>query len=123
MTRPGHTLRFMATAEERAAYNRKYYERGGAALIRKHNAAAKRRNRKLVMAFKESTPCVDCGRRYPHYVMDFDHVQGTKAGDISTMAGKPVGEASLRAEIGKCELVCANCHRGRTWKRIHAGVA
>ena len=34
MTRPGHTLRFMATAEERAAYNRKYYERGGAALIR-----------------------------------------------------------------------------------------
>ena len=106
-----------------AVYNRKYYERGGAALIRKHNAAAKRRNRELVMAFMESTPCVDCGRRYPHYVMDFDHVRGTKAGDISTMAGKPVGEASLRAEIGKCELVCANCHRGRTWKRIHAGVA
>src|SRR5436309_9336468 len=79
MTWPGHTLRFMATAAQRAAYNRKYYERGGAALIRKHNAAAKRRNRKLVMAFKESTPCVDCGRRYPHYVMDFDHVQGTKA--------------------------------------------
>jgi hypothetical protein len=33
------------------------------------------------------------------------------------MAGHGFSIETLKAEIAKCDLVCANCHRLRTWKR------
>lgn len=64
--------------------------------------------------YKETHPCKDCDRFYPYYVMDFDHVRGKKLHIISSMWGS----RSLRAiqlEIAKCDLVCSNCHRIRTF--------
>jgi hypothetical protein len=59
-------------------------------------------------------PCTDCGGRFPHYVMDFDHPdRSVKTGDISQMAASGLSPRVL-AEIEKCDLVCANCHRIRT---------
>jgi len=46
--------------------------------------------------------------------MDFDHVHGEKDGDISQLRWR-VGAARLEAEIAKCEVVCANCHRERSY--------
>ena len=43
--------------------------------------------------------------------MDFDHVRGVKLANISQMLRRP--RAELDAEIAKCELVCATCHRLR----------
>jgi hypothetical protein len=62
-------------------------------------------------------PCADCGQRFPPVVMDFDHRDGeTKSGTISTKIGI-WGWARILAEIAKCDIICANCHRIRTARR------
>jgi hypothetical protein len=72
------------------------------------------RNQALVDTLKAS-PCLDCDRSFQACQMDFDHVRGVKAGTISQMLGLPT--AVVLAEIDKCDLVCANCHRIRTYAR------
>lgn len=64
---------------------------------------------------KAGHPCTDCGFSYPVVCMDFDHVRGEKKFNLSSSHG--YSEATIREEIAKCELVCANCHRIRTSKR------
>lgn len=81
---------------------------------KKANQAHRAKNRELVQEEK-SKPCADCGRSYPYYVMDFDHVRGKKAFTIGASMSKPA--RVLREEIKKCDVVCANCHRIRTHKR------
>jgi len=71
---------------------------------------------------KEKTPCMDCGIKYPYYVMDFDHVRGRKNANvmelISTLSKKRIDQ-----EIAKCEIVCSNCHRYRTHSRINKKIS
>jgi hypothetical protein len=75
----------------------------------------RRRLRELVRAAKDR-PCADCGVRYPYYVMDLDHVDGDKVMIVSKLVN--FGATSrVVDEIAKCEAVCANCHRARTWRR------
>jgi hypothetical protein len=63
-------------------------------------------------------PCVDCGGSFDPVCMDFDHLdQSTKTNNISSMMADGVTKVLIEAEILKCELVCANCHRLRTKKR------
>ena len=52
--------------------------------------------------------CVDCGTT-ELVVLDFDHVRGEKTSRISRMRGASIPR--LLAEIAKCEVRCANCHR------------
>lgn len=59
-----------------------------------------------------SRPCADCGVQYPPCVMDFDHVRGVKSFQISGAIYR--SRASILAEVAKCDVVCANCHRMRT---------
>ena len=65
------------------------------------------------MAELKSAPCSDCHRKFPSVCMDFDHVRGRKLFDIAQ--GKELSMASVRREIKKCDLVCANCHRIRSF--------
>jgi hypothetical protein len=59
-------------------------------------------------------PCMDCGRRFDPCAMDFDHRDpATKRFTVSRMVGRAPTSAIL-AEIAKCDIVCANCHRQRT---------
>ena len=69
-------------------------------------------NRAYIKQLKETTPCADCGNLFPHYVMDFDH-QRDKVKAVSLMMA--FSFEKLKAEIAKCEIVCANCHRIRTF--------
>lgn len=98
------------------AYRREHYYGNKEPYIAR---AKKQRNevRSLVRKIKESNPCVDCGNFYPFYVMDFDHL-----GIEEKLAGVNMltsfGVKKVLAEIDKCELVCSNCHRGRTWHRL-----
>jgi hypothetical protein len=65
----------------------------------------------------KDVPCADCGRRYPPFVMDFDHRNGEdKTGNISAMAPR-WSWSKIAAEVAKCDVVCANCHRMRTARR------
>ena len=65
----------------------------------------------------KSRPCTDCGGYFPPFVMDFDHVRGDKTADISRLRDARAARAKLEAELAKCEVVCANCHRRRTHLR------
>lgn len=47
--------------------------------------------------------------------MQFDHVRGSKASNVTGLQGASV--TALRAEIAKCDVVCANCHAIRTHER------
>ena len=71
-------------------------------------------NLKIINALK-SNPCLDCGGLFPPECMDFDHLQD-KSFDISTSLSRKL--STVLNEISKCELVCANCHRVRTHKRL-----
>lgn len=69
---------------------------------------------------EKNVPCLDCGIQYPHWVMEFDHVElkHPKLSIWSMLTWKGV-----KAERAKCEVVCSNCHAERTHqRRINAGV-
>lgn len=51
--------------------------------------------------------------------MDFDHL-GDKFKNVSAMIQEGFGIKKILAEAAKCEVVCANCHRLRTWSRLSA---
>ena len=61
-------------------------------------------------------PCVDCGER-DIIVLDFDHVRGQKIRSVTDMARLGVSLDTMMAEIDKCEIRCANCHRRATHAR------
>ena len=61
-------------------------------------------------------PCTDCGVRYEYFAMDFDHLRDKEM--ILGSQGRKSGRKKIEAEIAKCEVVCAVCHRYRTQKRI-----
>ena len=60
-------------------------------------------------------PCVDCGETDP-VVLEFDHLRDKRFNIGSALAYR--NWASIVAEMEKCEVVCANCHRRRTFTRI-----
>lgn len=70
------------------------------------------RNRAIIAEAK-SVPCADCGNQYPPVAMDFDHREGeTKRARIANV-GTKWSVKTLLAEIAKCDVRCANCHRLR----------
>jgi hypothetical protein len=64
-----------------------------------------------------SVPCQDCQQRYSPYSMEFDHRDpATKSQRVMAMVGRS-GMQRILAEVAKCDVVCANCHRMRTYRR------
>lgn len=75
-----------------------------------------RRQARVLNAMRR-VPCSDCGRRYPPCAMDFDHRAGeAKVAVVTEVIGRS-GLARIFAEVAKCDIVCANCHRRRTYER------
>jgi hypothetical protein len=67
---------------------------------------------------RKNVPCKDCGKSYPHYVMDFDHVDpSNKSFTINEMKRRRMAFSEIEKEMNKCEVVCSNCHRERTHNR------
>lgn len=68
----------------------------------------------------KNKPCVDCGKIYPPWVMDFDHKEEyKKLSSISNIVRHRTWKFDkIEKEIRKCDLVCANCHRERTYRRL-----
>jgi hypothetical protein len=70
-----------------------------------------------LMNYLASHPCVDCGQTDP-IVLQFDHRDGTtKVGTVGAMLNRASWSALL-AEVAKCDVRCANCHRLRTAEKF-----
>lgn len=91
------------------------YAKNNPAKARAWSATSRDKKRSRYAALK-SGPCTDCKVAYPPYVMHFDHLD---AANKLTCVGhiKACGIERILKETAKCELVCANCHAERTYKR------
>lgn len=101
-------------SRERYAANREHHIK----TIAKRNKIYKKEIDEYVRNIKSMTPCADCNSKYHWFQMDFDHVRGEKDRAISEMVKNKVSLKKIILEIEKCELVCANCHRLRTYSRM-----
>lgn len=72
--------------------------------------------RKFLADYKLKKGCVDCGYSEHHAALDFDHIKDEKSFNVCN--AKSI--TSAKVEIRKCEVVCSNCHRIRTYTRLGA---
>ena len=74
---------------------------------------------RLIDDYKLERGCVDCGWRLHPRALEFDHLPGSvKVANIASMISRTqYSIEQIRAEMAKCEVVCANCHRIRTYTR------
>jgi hypothetical protein len=109
-------------ARERVRYHQRKAE-GRYVEGREAKRESKRRRRRAVEAIvraAKARPCADCGGTFHFAAMQFDHLPGTaKTERVSKMMTS--SDAAVRAKMAKCEVVCANCHAVRTWRRRNEG--
>ncbi len=79
------------------------------------------KRRKFINQFK-NRPCMDCLGWFEPCQLDFDHrPDELKCFSISAPRIKKLSE--FYKEMKKCDLVCANCHRLRTYRRNQHGAS
>lgn len=100
-----------ANKDREREYQAGYYLRNKATIIA--NTLKNRRGyAKKLAAYKTDNPCMDCGNTFPPCAMDFDHREPSqKVKGIGLISSWP----AMLKEIEKCDLVCSNCHRIRTY--------
>lgn len=82
------------------------------------NNKAYRQSRKDWLDELRSIPCKDCKKKFPVCCMDFDHVPNRGIKKFNIMRYPTYSKEKLLKEIKKCDVVCSNCHRIRTEKRL-----
>jgi len=97
---------------------RRWYEQNKE--IHKTNVYRKKKKRiedarRFIWDFLRRNPCIDCGERDP-YVLEFDHVSGRKKAEVTKMVQDGYALKTIQAEIEKCVIRCANCHKKKTYK-------
>ena len=74
-------------------------------------------NRALLLGYLLDHPCVDCGLSDP-VLLDFDHRDPcAKLSEVARLASRKPWPQVL-AEIQKCDVRCANCHRRKTARQL-----
>lgn len=121
------------TKEEKSEYNRqwylanrdselrksRYYNKTHKDTIKKISAGLAKRNRDYINLQKQK-PCMDCKGTFPPCAMEFDHRDRTKKYDaVGNLASSHWSLEKIQTEIDKCDLVCSNCHRIRTYAKKH----
>lgn len=71
--------------------------------------------RQFIWDYLSTHPCEKCGERDP-VVLEFHHVKGRKVMEVTNMPRNGNSILSIRKEIEKCIILCANCHRRKTSK-------
>ena len=83
--------------------------------LRKQANERKRKIIEFLNKYKLEKGCKDCGYKKYAVALDFDHIDGKKERNVCD--SKSIKQAM--EEIKKCEVVCSNCHRVRTVKRLY----
>lgn len=86
-------------------------------IIRKRSNKVIANNQKYIVEYLQNNPCVDC-KESDIIVLEFDH-QRDKNKNISSLVSEGYSLDTVKKEIEKCEVVCANCHRRRTAKELN----
>lgn len=98
-------------------YRREHYQLNRQAYIQRNNRVLRERRRRWiwrVWTYLSAHPCLDCGVRDPR-VLEFDHRDPrTKIDSVGVLARQGWPWSKVEAEIAKCDVRCANCHRRRT---------
>lgn len=68
---------------------------------------------RFMLKFLYKKRCVNCPEARI-VCLDFDHIRGKKKGLISHMVHGGCSLETLKTEMRKCQLLCANCHRVKT---------
>lgn len=100
--------------------SRKYYKDNGEEHknnVVRRNSKYKEKIREFILNYFKNNNCKDCGNNDLR-VLEFDHLpEFEKSYDISTMLSSSMSLETIQKEINKCDVVCANCHRIRTYDR------
>jgi 5-methylcytosine-specific restriction endonuclease McrA len=78
------------------------------------NSRCRNKRKAALRELKVSSACADCGYRFHHSALQFDHLRDKRfniSGNIN------LAWSRILEEVEKCEVVCANCHMMRTWAR------
>lgn len=93
-------------------------------LHRRQSGAAKQARiaaaREYILGYLRTHPCISCGETDP-VVLEFDHT-GLKGGCVGQLVADGASLDRIRAEVALCEVLCANCHRHRTFERMPGGM-
>lgn len=106
------------------AYDRGYHDRTRERrneLKRASQSTLRAARRAHVREYLRTHPCVDCGET-DIVVLEFDHLDPTtKTASVSRAMNANWTIAKIEAEMAKCVVRCANCHRRRTAKQFGYG--
>ena len=80
--------------------------------VKERKEKVRRLAREYVLTYLLTHPCIECGERDPR-VLEFHHRQ-EKDMAVSELVAGGYSIATIQAEINKCDVLCANCHRKRT---------
>lgn len=84
----------LTRAEQQRAAGRKFRER-----------------RRALLAELKDKPCIKCDGRFHPAAMDFHHRDASEKDLKYTAWSYVLKHDELLAEVAKCDVICANCHR------------
>ena len=96
-------------------YQRSHYQKYKKEYLidsKERRAVRVKENQQNALDFLLQNPCIDCAETDP-MVLDFDHLRDKKKG-VCQMITEGYSWKTIKAEIAKCVVRCANCHRRKT---------
>jgi DNA-binding CsgD family transcriptional regulator len=81
---------------------------------------SRHRNIAFIREQKQGRPCADCREDYPYWMLEFDHLPEYEK--LFTIGGRRARDFTIKQlvdEIAKCDIVCSNCHKNRTYWRLN----
>jgi len=102
------------------SYFKQYYDQSNTVKVTVKNRVKQRRlsNKKALMEHLSDKSCMDCSVDNI-LVLEFDHLRD-KRKSISALVHEGASWQTILDEIAKCDIVCANCHRIRTYERSNS---
>jgi hypothetical protein len=83
----------------------------------KHSPINRQRNTNFINRVKLKFGCKFCGYKEHSQALQFDHInKKEKYENISILKGKCVSINTLKEEMRKCQILCANCHAVKTYQ-------
>lgn len=101
--------------EDRLACRRRHYARNRQKYIDK-SQERKMSIRSWLAEYKASLKCSRCAENHPACLHFHHRDPSSKLFGIGEALHKRHSIVAIREEIGKCEVLCANCHAKEHWR-------